>query len=105
VAFNSGKTLEVLSDEQDYTAGEMANLFPVHYTRWGALSPIMNNCQLHLLSFLGAHWGAGEPRFSIEFVKGYTHHINEHGGALTWDIPVSYQAKIPDSFLRLFDGL
>jgi hypothetical protein len=105
VAFNSGKTLEVLSDEQDYTAGEMANLFPVHYTRWGALSPVMNNCQLHLLSFLGSHWGADEPRFSTEFVKGYTHHINEHGGALTWDIPISYQGKIPESFLRLFDGL
>jgi hypothetical protein len=38
----------------------------------------------------GTNWGEGKPRFVDEFVIGYTKHVNEKEGVVTWDVPIDY---------------
>jgi hypothetical protein len=33
-------------------------------------------------------------------VTGYTKYINNHGGVITWDVPVSKDGRLPESFLK-----
>ena len=67
VAFNPGVLVPVISmtEHENYTAGEISDAFPVCPGRW------INGVQCHILSYLGARWGGGEPRFVDEFVVGY----------------------------------
>ena len=51
---------------------------------------------LHFLTFLGEFWGIGEPRFPVEVVTGWTQHINNMGGTVSWDCPLTDSGKIPD---------
>ncbi len=73
LAFNGGTDdpFFKLTVEQDYTAGEVSTRFPVT-NKWDPLTGEMNGMHLHILTYLGDWWGAGTPRFSDAFVKGYT---------------------------------
>ncbi len=95
VAFNPGVLTPVISltEHEDYTAGEIADAFPVCPGRW------VNGAQFHVLSYLGENWSRGELRFPDEFVSGYTQHVVERGGVVTWDVPISAAGEIPTAYL------
>lgn len=96
VAFNPGLLTPVitLTELEDYTAGEVADAFPV------CTGPKVGNAQYHILSYLGAQWGQGKPRFADEFVVGYTKDVNDKGGVVTWDVPISTDGKIPQEYIN-----
>jgi hypothetical protein len=84
--------------EEDYTAGEVFDLFAICKGRWMELEgrPV----QWHTLIYAGEFWGRGEPRFPDNFIDGYTRHVIENEGVVTWDIPVSDTGEIPHSFIE-----
>ncbi|MGC9348777.1 MAG: hypothetical protein ACP5JG_11605, partial [Anaerolineae bacterium] len=65
----------------------------------------INGAQFQVLTFLGHGWCQGPPRFPEELVVGYTRHINDHGGVITWDVPHTETGLIPDAFLRQLERL
>ena len=90
---------------EDYLAGEVNWRLPVSGVRpWDQkeyyMGPNIAGDQLHFLTFLGSFWGLGEPRFPDELVVGWTKHINNHGGAISWDIPLTYSGIISESHFR-----
>ena len=101
VAFNPGVVVPVISmtEHEDYTAGEIAHALPVHDI-YRPLTSTVDGSQFHILSFLGEAWCTGVPRFSDELVVGYTRHIIEHGGVITWDVPIAENGLIPEPFLE-----
>lgn len=110
VAFNPGVTLPVLaySAYEDYTAGELAGDLPLGawgrvdnpaFCNYGPVGRFVDGEQYHLFSFLGPWWGAEPPRFSTELVTGYTRYVNEHGGVVTWDVPITDDGRIPAPFV------
>jgi len=96
VAFNPGVKVPVIchSEEEDYTAGEISNAFPVCSGRW------VQGAQYHILSYLGESWGRGTPRFPDAFVIGYTQHVHSKGGVVTWDVPITPGGLIPQPFVE-----
>ncbi len=119
VAFNPGVKVPVVchSEFEDYTAGEVADSFPVtmdsHWGRaekpadyWGKpIERFVNGAQYHLLTFMGPYWGRGVPRFPDEMVIGYTKHINALGGVVSWDVPTSREGIVPDAFMQQLRAL
>jgi len=103
VAFNPGVKVPVIChwEEEDYTAGEISDAFPVPslYDRQ-RLGRFVNGAQFHILTYLGQGWGQGEPRFPDEFVIGYTKLINAHEGVITWDVPPTKEGLIAESAFR-----
>jgi len=107
VAFNPGVKLPVVCHtcHEDYTAGEVASVFPVDADPWAAenarlIDGCVQQAQYHLLTHMGQHWGRGEPRFSEEFVRSYTRLINDQGGTVSWDVPIDAGGRIPDVFRK-----
>lgn len=110
VAFNPGVKVPVIryTEHEDYTAGEVADALPVG--RWGKdgfgrSEGTVNGAQYHLLTFMGEYWGRGLPRFSTEMVIGYTQFVNDCGGVISWDVPVSDDGRIPEAFLERLAAL
>ena len=101
VAFNRGVVVPVISvtEHEDYTAGEIASALPAHAIG-RPLTPAVDGAQFHILSFLGESWCRGGPRFCDELVAGYTRHVIEHGGVITWDVPIAENGLIPDPFVE-----
>jgi hypothetical protein len=101
LAFNSGTTcpFERVAPEQDYTAGEVSNQFPVS-NKWEPLNRNADDMQTHVLTYLGNWWGEGDPRFQDEFVSGYTLQVNKLGGVVTWDVPINVDGSIQPAFLQ-----
>jgi hypothetical protein len=102
VAFNPGVLVPIISltEHEDYTAGEISGAFPVCPGRW------VGGAQYHILSYLGSNWCRGdEPRFPDEFVIGYTKHVNEKGGVVTWDMPITAEGVLPQPFVRQLTAL
>lgn len=95
VAFNPGVLTPVISmtEHEDYTAGEISEVFPESPGRW------VDGAQYHILSYLGSRWGSGEPRFTNEYAIEYTKDVNSKGGVVTWDVPISVGGLIPQSFV------
>jgi len=90
---------------EDYLAGEVNWRLPVSGVRpWDQkqyyMGPDISGDQLHFLTFLGNFWGLGEPRFPEELVVGWTKHINNHGGTISWDIPLTQSGTIPESHFK-----
>ena len=90
---------------EDYLAGEVNWRLPVSGVRpWDRkqyyMGPDISGDQLHFLTFLGTFWGLGDPRFPDELVVGWTKHTNNHGGTISWDIPLTYSGTIPESHFR-----
>ncbi|XHR30595.1 MAG: hypothetical protein ACFUZC_08530 [Chthoniobacteraceae bacterium] len=100
LAFNTGTAtpFKRVTGEQDYTAGEVSNKFPVP-NKWEPLSSEIDGMQTHILSYLGDWWGEGEPRFEAIWIKSYTRLVNRVGGAMTWDVPIGADGAIPSVFL------
>jgi hypothetical protein len=90
VAFNPGVKVPVISHSEfeDYTAGELSTAFPVASDPLygGQTSRYVAGAQYHLLTYLGGRWGYGEPRFSEEFIIGYTKDITKYEGVISWDV-------------------
>ena len=53
---------------------------------------------MHFLTFMGSWWGYGEPRFPDELVIGWTKHVNENSGTVSWDVPISNEGLIQPNF-------
>lgn len=101
LAFNPGVRVPVISvtEHEDYTAGEISTAFPV------CPGPRVGGARWHVLTFLGARWGQGSPRFVPEFVAGYTSDVIHKGGAVTWDVPITSDGAIPEPFLLQLETL
>ena len=115
VAFNSGvipqnhparspdRGVTSITEHEDYTAGEVSTEMVECHGRW------VGTAQFQILSYLGKTWGNGKPRFSNDFVIEYVREINHSGGAVTWDVPIQPDGRIPKPYLDqlkvLGDGL
>ena len=100
VAFNPGVPPLPWSEFDDYTAGEVASVFPVCPGRW------LDGAQWHVASYLGRRWRRGEdPRFCDEFVIGYTKDCISKDGVVTWDVPISPKGQIPQPFVDQLTAL
>lgn len=88
IAFNPGVVNRTLSltPHEDYIAGEVSdpNLWNARRHTDGRI----DGAQLHFLSYLGATWGQGAPRFSTEQAIAFSRRSAETGSAVTWDTPV-----------------
>lgn len=106
VAFNTGtaRPFERAVIDQDYTAGEVSNKFPVS-NKWEPLRAEIDGMQLHILSYLGDWWGEGAPRFTDAWVGSYTRLIRDLGGAVTWDAPIASDGSLPEAFLRQLEAM
>lgn len=108
VAFNAGVNMAVhyLTEFEDYTAGEADRALPVT-DEWGKLPypPMVNRYingeQYHVLTYQGDWWGQGKPRFNDELFVGYTRHINEQQGVVTWDVPHTNGVIEPSALRQL----
>jgi len=105
-ALVSTKLWGALSNEQiheDYIGGESGFLLAVsdkHHNEYR--QGVSEKIPLHFLTFLGTFWGIGEPRFPVEVVTGWTKHINNLGGPVSWDCPITDSGMIPD---KVYDQL
>ena len=111
IAYNTGpigwnrEPKQPATTYEDYLAGEVNWRLPVSGVRpWDQkeyyIGPDISGDQLHFLTFLGSFWGLGEPRFPDELVVGWTKHTNNHGGTISWDIPLNDFGIIPESHFR-----
>lgn len=99
VAFNPGviPRLISMSPDEDYTAGEINDPATMQIRR--AADGKLDGKQIQVLSYLGNTWGRGEPRFTSEQVIQYSRNIRTNNGAITWDVPMQLDGRIPESFL------
>jgi len=102
VALNEGVLTPVRpqSAEEDYTAGEIANDFYVY-----PIKEKVQDAQFHILTYMGDTWGIGEPRLDDELFVGYTKHIMDRGGVISWDMPITHDGHIPEPFINQFSLL
>ncbi|MGH7993376.1 MAG: hypothetical protein ACREDQ_07660, partial [Limisphaerales bacterium] len=105
VAFNPGvyNRLFAMSPDEDFTAGEIdnPNLAKVMHQVNGRV----DGTQIHVLCFLGEHWGKGEPRFTTDQVIAFTKKVRNWGGAVTWDVPVELDGTITQPFLDQLEAI
>jgi hypothetical protein len=97
------KDLPILSDEDDYTAGETKTDFPECQGRW------IHGVQWHVLSYLALSFGGYKPapdggdrrrpRFETEWVVDYTRRSLAQGGVVTWDVPTVPSGLIEPRFM------
>jgi len=101
LAFNPGVRTPVIhySDHEDYTAGEISTALPECPGPFVA-GPSGHADRYHVLSYLGAYWCRGAPRFPEDLVCGYTQHVTGKGGVMTWDVPILKSGLIPEPFVR-----
>jgi len=110
VSYNTGpigmtrELKQPVTEFEDYLAGEVNWHLPVSGLRpWDQkayyLGPDMAGDQLHFLTFMGSFWGTGDPRFPDELVVGWTKHINNHGGTISWDVPLNDSGMIPEKHM------
>jgi hypothetical protein len=106
IAFNPGIHTPVIhyTDCEDYTAGE------INYALPECPGPFVeresgHEARYHTLSNLGEFWGRGQPRFPDELVTGYTKHVTDKGGVVSWDVPIGKEGRIPQEFISLLAGI
>jgi len=100
VAFNPGVKVPVVchTEHEDYTAGEIAEALPAHREACPA-DGMVGGAQYHILTYAGQTWCQAPPRFPDPLVVGFTQHIVERGGVVTWDVPISREGVVPDAFI------
>ncbi|HKT47255.1 MAG TPA: hypothetical protein VJP87_06995 [Candidatus Acidoferrales bacterium] len=105
VAFNPGvyNRLFAMSPDEDFTAGEIddPNLVNVRHQVNGRV----DGSQIHMLCFLGEHWGKGEPRFTTEQAVAATRKVRDWGGAVTLDVPVAMDGTISKPFMNQLEAI
>jgi hypothetical protein len=99
VAFNPGVVNRALSltPHEDYIAGEISD--PKLWNARRNADGRVDGAQLHVLSYLGATWGQGAPRFSTEDAVAFSQKVAAVGGALTWDTPTRNNGTFAPEFL------
>ena len=113
VAFNTGIAVPVVSAtaHEDFTAGELSGDLPISgfgpgfgdnpaWCTHGPIQPLVKGARFHVLNFLGPWWNASPPRFPTDLVTGYTRYVTQHGGVVTWDVPISETGNIPEAFIE-----
>ena len=56
--------------------------------------------QFHILTFLGTTWCAGErPQWPDDRVAALARQLADKGGAITFDVPIRKDGRIPDPFV------
>ena len=109
VCFNPGVKVPIVKHAacEDYTAGEIAGALPVAMNAaWAKpIGGLIDGAQYHILTFLGDYWGRGKPRFNRDLLVGYTRHINDQAGVITWDVPPTETGLIPEEFFQLLLAL
>jgi hypothetical protein len=105
VAFNPGVVYRILSmtPHEDFTAGEIDKPDLVSIRR--SADGLMDGVQIQMLSFLGAKWGMGQPRFTADDVIRYSRKLWDAGGAITWDVPVELDGKLARVFVDQLSAL
>lgn len=105
IAFNPGVIYRLIgqSPDEDYLAGEIDK--PDQASVHRGYDGLIDGTQIHMLSFLGTKWGMGTPRFTTDQVIAYTKAIRDHGGAVTWDVPVELDGTITQPFLDQLSAL
>jgi alpha-L-fucosidase len=105
VAFNNGirTPLYSMTPYEDFTPGEIERDMTVApgqlpNARLADYSALIDGAPLHILTIMGEWWGRGPVRFPDELTIGYTKFINGKGGAVTWDVPVTPDGLIEESF-------
>jgi F5/8 type C domain len=89
VAFNPGEGAGAFihyTDNEDYTAGEMVNLFGITpSSRW------LNGSQWHELTYLAANWANGTARYNATDVGNHIkNNIVPNGGVITMDVATDF---------------
>jgi alpha-L-fucosidase len=100
VAFNRGVVPRLISitPHEDCTAGEINDMERLEIRR--ASEGKIDGAQIHVLSFLGEHWGMGAPRFTEEQVLKHTQTVAKEGGIITWDVPIQANGLIAQPFIE-----
>lgn len=107
LCFNPGTRTQLKPhlEVETYSAGEMdyflntAGLRPLD-GKWFNTPQMMKGKRTFFLTFTGQWWGWGKPRFPDELIIGYTKHIIESGGLMTWDVPIQKTGLIPVENLK-----
>ncbi len=110
VSYNTGPVSNLreqvapATEFEDYLAGEVDWFLPTSGFRVVEgkdyyQGPDLSGDQFHYLNFLGSWWGTGKPRFPVDLVTGWTKHVNDHGGTVTWDVPLSTKGSISRDYL------
>jgi hypothetical protein len=99
VAFNPGVVDRILSvtPYEDYSAGEVNDLDRLMIRR--STGTKVDGAQIHVLTFLGEHWGMGSPRFSTDQIVSWSRKIADAGGVITWDAPIQKNGLISQPFI------
>jgi hypothetical protein len=99
IAFNPGVVNRTLSitPHEDYIAGEVSD--PDLWNARRHADGRIDGAQLHFLSYLGATWGQGAPRFNTQRAIGFSLKIAESGAAITWDTPSQKNGTFAPEFV------
>ncbi|MCL1793965.1 MAG: alpha-L-fucosidase [Oscillospiraceae bacterium] len=104
ICFNPGvfAPIKSLSDVEDFTAGEIAETFPLQISESSQCERHEKVAEVyHAFSYLGSLWGQGDaPRFGNHFAIGYTQEVVKRGGVVTWDVPCTSNGHIKDGFVE-----
>jgi hypothetical protein len=116
LAFNTGplkltyRLQEPPTEREDFFAGQVDYYLPTCAVRsfdkrkfW--VGPNFHGSLVHFITFLGANWGTGDPRFPDDLVKGWTRHTNNYSGTVTWDVPLDESGMIAGAHLRQIKAL
>jgi len=116
VAFNTGplkltyRLQEPPTEREDFFAGQVDYYLPTCAVRsfdkrkfW--VGPNFHGSLVHFITFLGANWGTGDPRFPDDLVKGWTRHTNNYSGTVTWDVPLDESGMIAAAHLGQIKAL
>ena len=59
-----------------------------------------------ILTYLGNTWGKGEnPRYGTDKLIPYIDKVNAQDGSVTFDVPLSAEGAIPESFMTVLREL
>ncbi|NLB54953.1 MAG: hypothetical protein GX811_04170 [Lentisphaerae bacterium] len=102
IAFNPGVRIPVIhyTDYEDYTAGELSISLPECRAGFVKRRESGHEALYHVLTYLGRTWGKDEMRFPDELAVGYTKHVVEKGGVVSWDVPIEKSGEIKEVFLE-----
>jgi hypothetical protein len=99
LAFNPGVFYRMFSmtPHEDFIAGEIDD--PSRFTARRADGGKQDGAQIHVLTFMGARWGMGAPRFSADQAAEFSRKVDEAGGVITWDVPVLNGGLLSGAYL------
>jgi hypothetical protein len=100
VAFNPGVRIPIITmtPYEDYAAGEINEPDKVTCAGRWIEGPDRARAQFHMLSYLGPSWAQSPPRFTDEQAIAFTRTVVDHGGVVSWDVPILANGRIPDPF-------